>query len=277
MDVVKDLRLAREILEDMGDCYEYLDSGRLYLGTNEALSFIFSHFDFTGKDIYSVLASSDQVFSFYYLGANSVDTFDIHRLTEYYYYLRKWSLEQGCGAYPYVYSNSDLKKILSKVEPKFLQESYSKEFWGSLLSEYPGLMHSELFFMATSAEASPFLGDESHLLHFLPKEPLSFQSLDLFQPFSTDRTYDVVFVSNILEYARGDLKKLSICRDNLESLLRPDGFVIATNFMRSSVEESSPERRIFSSSFDFVLGEKKNSVIFSRPLDVYHVYQKKKS
>lgn len=152
----KDLELARYILDDTEDCFDTLDSDRLYLRSNEPLEFIFSQFDFSSKDILSVLASSDQVFSFYQDGANSVDTFDIHRLTEYYYYLRLWCLREYQNSFPYEFSNSSLKQVLSFTFPDFPEGVQAKKFWSTLLKEYPDLMRSPMFFFTYVCFYCPF-------------------------------------------------------------------------------------------------------------------------
>ena len=115
----KDLKLAKEILEDRDDFYDFLGPDRLYLRSNEPLAFILSQLDVSGQDVLSVLGSSDQVFSFYYEGANSVDAFDIHPLTEHYYYLRKWGLEHRGSSFVQGYSNRDLYTLLQEVAPQF--------------------------------------------------------------------------------------------------------------------------------------------------------------
>ena len=66
--------------------------GRVYYRTNEDLDTIYRDLDFHKKKVLSVLASSDQVFTARYLGAEQVDSFDKNRLTIYYYYLRKYDV-----------------------------------------------------------------------------------------------------------------------------------------------------------------------------------------
>lgn len=274
-NVEKDLRYAREILENMEDCYDFLDSDRLYQRTNEPLSFIFSNFDFKGKDVFSVLASGDQAFSFYFNDVRSLSTFDINPLTEYYYYLRKWSFEYGLGFYPFQYDTLQLQQLMNDVVPKFEEEEHAREFWGSLLYWYPNLMNSGLFFLSISSMETSFTGRENELIKKLPSNPLDFCVQDLFKPFFPDDTYDVAFISNILEYARGDVKKLDICCNNLASLLRDGGIVIGTNFMKESFDELARENEVFSSSFEFIPGEKRYSPILDELVDSYYVYQKK--
>lgn len=271
----KDLKFARYLLDDAGDCFDTLDSDRLYLRSNEPLDFIFSQFDFSSKDIFSVLASSDQVFSFYQDGANSVDTFDIHRLTEYYYYLRLWCLEQYQTTFPYDFANSDLKDLLRSISPNYEEEEQAKVFWSTLLMEYPGLMKSPMFFSPMSASSAPFEGKEESLVQNIPNQPLSFLEQDFFTSFVSEKQYDVCFISNVLEYARGSESKLMIARDNLDGVLKSGGFVIVTRFMDLSSQTKEKERRIFSSSFEYYPGRKRSCEGFSEGLDSYYVYRKK--
>ena len=49
---------------------------KMHKTTNENLTAILGQFDFEGKEVLSVLSSSDQMMSSYYLGAKEVDTFD---------------------------------------------------------------------------------------------------------------------------------------------------------------------------------------------------------
>ena len=65
---------------------------KLYYQANENLV-DFLDVDFASKDVFSVLASSDQVLTARYLDAHKVDAFDFNRLTLNYFYLRIWSLQ----------------------------------------------------------------------------------------------------------------------------------------------------------------------------------------
>jgi len=75
-----------------GSDYLFCGCNQIYKNTNERLKDIYEQFDFSQKDVFSVLSSSDQVFSAYYFGANNVDTFDNNWTTYYYFYLKKWYL-----------------------------------------------------------------------------------------------------------------------------------------------------------------------------------------
>lgn len=271
----KDLKLAKEILEDGDDFYDFLGPDRLYLRSNEPLAFILSQLDVSGQDVLSVLGSSDQVFSFYYEGANSVDAFDIHPLTEHYYYLRKWGLEHRGSSFVQGYSNRDLYTLLQEVAPQFENEANSKVFWIHLLREYPGLMRSNLFFPSMDAGIVPYERDEVQLLSKISREALTFFSQDFSKPFSTDRQYDIVFLSNIFDYVRGDKSRLEICRDNLDCLLKSGGIAVLTHFTDSSMVRRN-EMDVFSSSFDYIPGALRYSEICQRHVESYYIYQKKR-
>ena len=87
------------------------DFAALYKNTNEDLTKILKDIDFKDKKVLTVQASSDQLFSSLILGAKEVDTFDANRLTEYYYYLRKWCLEET-KKYYLTANDKQLEKII---------------------------------------------------------------------------------------------------------------------------------------------------------------------
>ena len=91
--------------------------GKVYYRTNEDLETIYKDLDLHKKKVLSVLASSDQVFTANYLGAEQVDSFDKNRLTLYYYYLRKWSIKYRRELHPKVLKgNKWLKNLLELVK-----------------------------------------------------------------------------------------------------------------------------------------------------------------
>ena len=70
-----------------------------------------------GKEVLSVLASSDHVLTARYLEAKKVDAFDNNRFTLYYFYLRIWSIKYMNALYPDIENRSFLKELLTKVKP----------------------------------------------------------------------------------------------------------------------------------------------------------------
>ena len=81
------MQLVRDIIWEKE---EHTDYGRLYFCSNEPLELLFNNFSVEGKDVLTVLGSSDQLFHTIDRGANSVDTFDRNPYTKYYYYLRSY-------------------------------------------------------------------------------------------------------------------------------------------------------------------------------------------
>lgn len=87
-----DINEAKKIMYDICSNGRVSNYSKLYRSTNERLSKILSMYDFKDKNVLSVLASSDQLLSSYFLGAKNVDSFDSNVLTFYYFYLRKWCM-----------------------------------------------------------------------------------------------------------------------------------------------------------------------------------------
>ena len=125
MGLREDKKLAIDICNNR---IGFIPFRRIYVSSNEQLDAVFRGFDFKDKDVLSVLGSSDHVFSEYYLGAKSVTAFDINELTKYYYYLRKWLLENGMNLCPSAYDDYFLKDMVRKIEPRFKEEKLSKIF-----------------------------------------------------------------------------------------------------------------------------------------------------
>ena len=198
--------------------------------------------DFYDKDVFSVLASSDQVFTARFLDAKTVDSFDFNRLTLYYYYLRVWSIKYANELYPLVLNgNKWLNHLLHLVKPSSEQEQRALEFFKQHIKD-----HSNLYNLFYNIEAQP----EGKVLYSKPEElkgcieqPLEFFHLDMFKQIELERTYDILLLSNILDWARNDQSKLRIVKENIDRLLRPNGIVICSNLVNRNL---SPEKEIFS-------------------------------
>ena len=62
---------------------------KVYAFTNENIDGYMSNFILNDNDnVLSVLASGDHIFNLIYNGVSNIDTFDVNRLTEYYFYLK---------------------------------------------------------------------------------------------------------------------------------------------------------------------------------------------
>ena len=224
--------------------------GRVYYRTNEDLDIIYRDLDFHKKKVLSVLASSDQVFTARYLGAETVDSFDKNRLTIYYYYLRKWSIKYREQLFPQVLgkNNNWLKKLLSCVKAESVEEEKALEFFKKHVKE--GTAFYNMFYEdhLDDTKGRTLYSSASLLKPTIDKE-MKFVDFDIFGENKVDDTYDIVLISNILEWARGDKEKFTIARDNLNKLLNRDGLVVCSSLINRSESTILSERRIFDENF----------------------------
>ena len=108
------------------------------------------------------------------------------------------------------------------------------------------------------------------------QKSLTFRNQNIFNPFDMDSTYDIIYTSNILENARGSVRHLKVCRDNLDKLLNPGGIVVSTRVLRDGEDNMAlREREIFEEVFDYVPGASRISSVTGRSDEPYYVYQKK--
>ncbi len=202
--------------------------------------------DFADKKVLSVLASSDQVLTARFLDASKVDSFDYNRLTLYYYYLRIWSIKYANTLYPDVLRNNRwLYKLLQQVKPSSKEELKALQFFKRHVYQDSDL--SKFFFDIDKQPEEKELFQSPEDLKDCIDESLVFYHQDFFKPFHLQDTYDILLLSNILEWARGDKKKLLIAKENISKLLKKDGTVICSNLVNRSLEQ---EQQIFK-DYDF--------------------------
>ena len=251
---------------------------RIYQKSNEYLKFIFNNIDVLGKDVLTVLGSTDQFFAFVDKKAKKIDAFDINPLTEYYYFLRKWCFAKNI-CYPLEIKDVVIKEIIKKVEANSLEEMWAKEFWSEF---YQNKDSNEYLFYKTKYEKEWDFPLESVVLDFrkLEKESKSnikFYNIDIFKKNTFSCKYDVVFMSNILQRAQFDSEKLKICADNLDRVLHSGGVVLCTNFIdnyRIYEKISEFEQEMMGDGFSYE--EKRGyNPIFYTEMPVYYTYKKK--
>ncbi len=223
----------------------------LYSRTNEDLELLFNNTDVMNKRVFSVLSSSDYLFSAIDAGASVVDTFDINPLTYRYYHLRKWLLQHG-----YVdaakLSYDDLFGIIYYHDLAISKdEEESEVFWKKYLELFPDekLYYSPLFVNVFAPKVN-YQMKKRKLVQKLSARELDFRPLDICsEEIELDKKYDLAFISNILDYNR-DKSKLVVARDNLGRILNNGGRVILSRFRsRHSDEGINLEERIFASDF----------------------------
>lgn len=247
-------------MSNLKDDIQYVDSifneecddefGFIYSRTNEDLVELFKRINVKDKDVYANLSESDLLFSLLYKKVKKVDCFDINPITYRYYYLRKWLLQYGIidaeG-----HTLNELQWIVNRVNPSFKTEEESKLFWLhslKMINNYH--FYSNILFEYVPTPSVPYSENLSDVAQILKTMDLIFDNIDICLNICIDsnRKYDMVFMSNILNYNR-TLEKLEIVCQNLINLLRSNGSVICVNMPnRSSLEE---EKSIFSKYFDF--------------------------
>lgn len=223
---------------------------KIYFQSNEYLNPLFQNFSVEGKDVFSVLASGDQMFLSYQEGAKSVDTFDINKLTYYYYYLRKWSILYFNQYYPpakdLVWSHHFLFDSFKKSELFDEEDQDALRFWKEYTSKTFGYQNEELFYLSSNEDSNE-IGDLTRLKEILKKNPLSFQNIDISKEFPITKKYDVIILSNILEYLYFMNTDFNQLISNLDSLLKDDGVIICSHFMHRSALEKDK----FKDTFDY--------------------------
>ena len=223
--------------------------GKIYYQTNEDLVEPYIDIDFQNKDVLSVLASGDHVFTSRLLDSHKVDSFDFNPLAIYYFYLRLWTIEYSKVLYPKIMDGDYtwLKSLLDYITPRNDQEKMALKFFKNHIRDHTDLSH--LFYDLTCQPLGRTLYQKPSELDDCLSRYLNFFEIDLFKKFYLESTYDIVLISNILEWARKDPKKLKIASDNLARVTKRDGVVVCSELIYKTPEEKQSEIDIFSSSF----------------------------
>ncbi len=230
---------------------------RVFFKTNEDLIDAYLDIEFGDKEVLSVMASGDHVLTSDFLDAKKTDSFDMNRLTLYYYYLRIWSIEYMDRLYPKILledrllSGEDnwLKELLSMVKPRSEQERIAFNFF-----KQHALLETDLTPIFYDLEKQP----DGHTLYTQASElrdcinpDIVFYHANLFDRVDINNEYDIVLLSNILDLAYNDKDKLIKARDNLKRLVRKDGHVICSRLLFKTKDEIEEEKEIFSDYFDY--------------------------
>lgn len=242
---LKDYLASRIICEDK----KVNGYDKVFYKTNEDLLDIYLDIDFYDKDVLSVQASGDQVLTARFLDAKNVDSFDINRLTLYYFYLRLWSIKYRDRLYPEVEDgNKWMKRLIREVEPGSEMEKKALDFYKMHLKKNTNI--ENMFFAIEAQEKGKTLFTKAEELKDNLSPKLRFKEMDLFKKNKVNRKYDIALISNILEWAKNDDKKLETACDNLDRMLNKDGVVVCSNLIYRTMFDKDRERDIFSKSFD---------------------------
>lgn len=224
MSILYDVYVASKLVD--GKRVDNYD--KLYYSTNENLDELFKYVDVKDKDVLTVLSSSDQYFYCLFNDARSVDSYDINKLTKYYYYLRLWGIKYLDLFYP----SEDLFKnhiyiyeLLKLVDCNDKSEEEAYMFWNSYIRKVFPFDNKNLFYVGSKKTG---ISDTTKLIESIDKNKFSFYNSDI-KNINSNKKYDVIITSNILEYCSSDTTR--IIRDKLDSLLNEDGIIVCSNIM----------------------------------------------
>lgn len=248
---------------------------KVYLNSNENLEELFNQITVRDKEVLTVLSSSDQYFRCLYNGARNVDTYDVSIFPPYYYYVRKWYMEINKQ---YAINRRTVEKddewfheLLPKVKCESIEEEVAYKFWKKYVDVYNGKLGENLFRIVEG----DFTFDRAvePLCEIMKKRPLNYTNYDICEEQKTSKTYDVIILSNILEWYLFEPKKIEKCRDNLKNILKDDGKIICSCL---GYDINEKELEIFQDDFTY---ERIFDQSFLKPQDVIigYSYQKKKT
>lgn len=270
IDIEKDVDSFKKLLSNPNKSFDGFS--KIYRNTNENISSILSHIDVKGKDVLSVLGSSDQLFSFLCLGANSVNTFDFNRLTIYYFYLKKWSI-MHTGNY---YLSADNKVLLESLEcaNNTYEEQHAKLFWQMILSDLKeSLYYSNIFYLTSVYYSVPYSNNMDEIKSIIEKAQPNFQYANIFCELLVDNKYDIIYLSNILEYLY-DFENIGydyVVLNNLLNHMKENSIVIASNIM----DFDSDPGDVLKKYFEIEIGTKEYSRLYNGIVPCYYTLRLK--
>ena len=236
--------------------------GQMYFKVNEKMADNILSFDYQDKSVLTVLSSSDQMLMLKSLEASEVDVFDVNRLTIYYYYLRRWSIKYNNELYPNIYNNNHLLRLIKKVKPETELEANAVKFYLRHIKE--GTELDKLFYdIDRQTKGDALITTARQAAPYVEKEP-TFYIFNLFEDVDLDKTYDYIYISNILEWAQENRKKLMVAKENLEKLTNNNGIVICSNLNNRDENAIKKEKRIFNSSFERYDFEDKRGYVYKK-------------
>ena len=217
---------------------------RIYYSSNEDLDSLFDSIDVKDKSVLTVLGSGDQLFHLSCGKPKTIDTFDINVLAKNYYYLRRWSILYNDEYYPNVFSNESIYHLLEKVTPVTEEEYYAYSYWKEYIQTFYPYMTKDLFNSSSVRNKITYL---KRLKEQLLSHDIHFYGMDISKE-KIDNHYDLIVLSNILEYYSLEDYKIKQVKDHLLDMLNEKGEVLISYYMDDG--PSYLERKNFDTAFD---------------------------
>ncbi len=225
--------------------------GFLYSRTNENLLNLFEKIDVFNKIVYTVLSSSDFLFSAVDAGVSKIDSFDINPISYRYYHLRKWLLQKNLIDADGESLSTLLYIVKNHIHSDFIQEQDSIDFWLDFMNRIDNVhFYSNILFEYIERPEVPYSNNKKELSEKLKLINPKFDYIDICSNLATvgANKYDLVYLSNILDYNREE-QRLHNCCQNMLNLLQNNGEVICSQIQ--SKHNLDKELDIFSDYFKY--------------------------
>ena len=212
---------------------------RVYPFTNENLTSFQSFIDFNGKNVLSVIGSTDQYFSFLLYNAKNVDLFDINPNSEHYFLLKFYSIflltyEEFIDFF--VSSKLDNMSIYNKV--RYYLPLKTKTYFDNYIKS--GKKLSDLIFTVSlnsnpinysTNRVIPYFDKDSYyilqsMLRNIEMPKIYICSLEKLYKELKD-IYDIIVLSNIYLLMNMSVKQYRKFLDSYLSLLNSNGIIEA--------------------------------------------------
>lgn len=238
------------IINGKGNLYNISEWDKIYSRSNENIDRLFSMLNLEDKDILTVLSSSDYLFSSLVSNIKSIDTFDINPLTLRYYYLRKWLLEKNYIDAKDIDYNLLREIVLNHFNDSSEYERETVKFWDYYFEkEIFYRLYSQSIFDNSGNPLSTIYDKKVLELNAILKDyNINFYNIDITKDYNLDKKYDVILLSNILDYCSKD--KLEQAKHNLYNLLNENGEVIGVHMLKYEISLRN-QRKVFSDMFTY--------------------------
>ena len=209
---------------------QYQEYDRIYPFTTETLKEYMK--DLEGKDVLAVESSDDHRLNALSLGANSVDTFDINRLTRLNNELKEEIIKH--------FSYPEFLDFIKNTEPYYEQikkclKKESRDFWEwyylyfmqGRKSIYSTNLYYECYPASDYESLNHYFNQEAYerLKSKLLSAPITKRYyMDIsFLPSSINRQYDAIYLSSIINYHKDLLRFKKIILEIYSKLLKENG------------------------------------------------------
>ena len=242
------------ILNGKGNINDLGNWNCIYSRSNESILNLFENIDLKNKEVLTVLASSDYLFSSLVGDVKNIEAFDINPLTFRYYYLRKWILETNRidGNYDQITYDELVNLVEKHLEDKNQDAKETAYIWYKYMSDniFYSLYSQAIF--ESVLRPNTIYDDKIEKLNGILKDfNLVFYNTDINSDNIINKTYDTILLSNILDYC-DTLEKLEYARDKLDSLLNKNGEIIISRMLVASIPFEQ-EKELFSERFKYDL------------------------